>query len=107
VYLSLIDPPIIFCFFTKLVFRLFFENKLGNGLTHDRNRWEKIQKDRKRCKKMAKGGKRLEKMGKDGGCVGEHRFLCDVASAHVLLNHGFPYLGGSWLVSDLWFGFCF
>jgi len=36
-------------FFTKLVFRLFFEIKLGNGLSHVWNRQEKV----------AKGGKRL------------------------------------------------
>ena len=50
---SLIDPPIIFLFFTKLVFRLFFENKLRKGLSHDRNIWEKIRKDTKRWQKMA------------------------------------------------------
>jgi len=33
-------------------------------------------------------------MGKDGGFIGERRFSCDAASAHVLLNHRFPYLGG-------------
>jgi len=44
----------------KLVFYWFFEIKLGNGLSHDRIRWKKIQKDRKRYEKMGKDGKRLE-----------------------------------------------
>gem|GEM_PF-6535672 len=48
VFLSLIDPPIIFLFFTKLVFRLFFEIKLENGLSHVWNRREKAGKGCKR-----------------------------------------------------------
>ena len=50
-------------------------------------------------------GKRYKKIWKDSGCIVERRFLCDVASAQVLLNRGFPYLWGSWLVSDLLLGF--
>ena len=50
--LSLIDPPYNFLFFTELVSGWFFEIKLGNGLSHDRNRWEKIGKDGKRYKKI-------------------------------------------------------
>jgi len=49
---------------------LFFEIKLEKGLSHDRNRWEKIQKDRKR----------YDKMGKDGGCIRERRFSYDVVN---------------------------
>jgi len=61
-------------------------------------------KDRKRWKKMQKDRKRYEKMGKDSGCIVERRFSC-VANAHVLLNRRIPYLGGSWLVSELFLGF--
>jgi len=39
-------------FFTKLVSDWFFEIKLENGLSHDRNRWEKIGKDAERYKKI-------------------------------------------------------
>ena len=48
----------------KLVFCRFFEIKLGNGLSRDRIRREKMQKDRKR----------YEKIAKDGSCVVECRF---------------------------------
>jgi len=51
---------------TKLVFGWFFGIKLGNGLSHDRNRWEKIGKDAERYKKIQKDRKRYEKMQKDG-----------------------------------------
>ena len=64
-------------------------------------------KDRKRCKKIQKDRERYEKIAKDGGGVRERRFSCDVASARVLLNRRFPYLGGSWFVSDLFLGFGF
>jgi len=53
-------------FFTKLVSDWFFENKLENGLSHDRNRWEKMRID--------------------SGLIGERGFSCDVANAHMLLN---------------------
>jgi len=59
---------------------LFLEIKLENGLSHDRNRWEKIRKDTKRYRKM----------GKDGGPIGERGFSCDAANAGVLLNRWFP-----------------
>ena len=54
--LSLYRPPYLGGgLFGKLVFGWFFENKLGNGLPNDRNRWEKMQKDRKRYEKIWKG----------------------------------------------------
>jgi len=43
---------------TELVFGLFFGNKLENGLSHDRIRWEKMQKDTKRYRKIGKDTKR-------------------------------------------------
>jgi len=89
-----LDPPIIFLFFTELVFGWFFENKLENGLSHDRNRWEKMQKDTKRYRKIGKDAKRWGKMGIDAGCIGECGFSCDIANVRVLLNRRFPYLGG-------------
>jgi len=47
--LSFIDPPIRGGSGWKACFLLiFFEIKLGNGLSHDRIRWEKMQKDTKR-----------------------------------------------------------
>jgi len=49
--------------------------------------------DGKRCRKIQKDRKRYEKIAEDGGCVGECGFSC-VASAYVLLNCRFPYLGG-------------
>jgi len=58
----------------KLVFCWFFEIKLGNGLSRDRIRWEKMQKDRKRYEKIAKDGKRSE------------------STAALLKNTGFPVL---------------
>jgi hypothetical protein len=84
---------------TKLVFCWFFEIKLENGLSHDRNRWEKIGKDTKRYRKIGKGGKRWEKMAIDCSLIGEYGFSL-VANANVLLNCRFPYLGGSRDVSD-------
>jgi len=41
---------------------LFFGNKLENGLSHDRNRWEKIGKDAERYRKIGKDTKRWGKM---------------------------------------------
>jgi hypothetical protein len=56
----------------KLVSCWFFEIKLENGLSHDRNRWEKIGKDAKRLGKMT--------------AVLKNTVSCDVANAHVLFN---------------------
>ena len=50
---------------------MFFGNKLENGLSHDRNRWEKIGKDTERYEKIGIDAERWEKMGKDGSCIGE------------------------------------
>ena len=73
--LSLFRPPYnFFWFFTELVFGWFFEAKLENGLSHDRNRWEKIGKDAKRYRKIGKDTKRWKKMGIDGGLIGERGF---------------------------------
>jgi len=68
-----LDPPYNFLFLTELVFGWFFGIKLENGLSHDRNRWEKIQKDTKRW----------EKVGIDSSCIGGRGFSCDVASARA------------------------
>jgi|GEM_PF-4070703 len=53
---------------------------------------------------MQKDRKRYEKIGKDGGCVGECCFHV-MLQTRVVLNREFPYLGGPWLVSDLFLGF--
>jgi len=71
-------------FFAKLVFCWFFENKLGNGLSHVWNRREKVGKGWKRCKKVGIDGALLEN-------AGFHVML----QARVLFNRKFPYLGGS------------
>jgi len=60
--------------------------------------------DGERCRKIQKDIERYEKIAKDSGCIGEYWFSC-VASAHVLLNRRFLYLGGSWFVSDLFLVF--
>ena len=60
--------------------------------------------DGKRYEKAVKGGKRLEKMGIDGSLIREYGVSC-VANAHVLLNRKFPYVVGSWLVSELFLDF--
>jgi hypothetical protein len=73
----------------KLVSCWFFEIMLENGLSHDRNRWEKMQKDIKRYKKMGKDRNRCEKMGKDGVCIEECCFHVMLQTHACSLTAGF------------------
>ena len=65
---------------------MFFGIKLGNGLSYDRIRWEKmgieIQKDAERWEKMRIDGNRW-------GLIGECGSSRAVANVHVLLNRRF------------------
>jgi len=51
---------------------LFFESKLENVLSHDRNRWEKIGKDAERYRKIGKDTKRWGKIAAVSENAGFH-----------------------------------